>query len=246
MAVESTWQRGRALGLEGVDVLRGGRAILDGLDLAFEPGRRYVVIGASGSGKTTLLRLLNRLDDPDRGRLMVGDLPLNDLPVRDVRSAVGLVFQSPRPLPGTIADNLAYPFLVRGRPAPDPEALADVLDELGLDPGRLDRDASRLSGGERQRLAIATALLVGPEILAMDEPTSALDPASSRRVASALARRAAEGLRTIVVTHDRSQVDRLGDTLVRLDGGRVVDVGPLDEVLGRADDSTWADEGAAR
>src|SRR5437588_194747 len=81
----------------------------------------------------------------------------------------------------------------------------EALDEVGLDPAWLDRDASALSGGERQRLAIATALGLEPEILALDEPTSALDPASAQKVAAALARRSESGLRTIVVTHNREQ-----------------------------------------
>ena len=243
MSDESAWPRGQVLRLDGVTVRRGPTEILRGLDLAFEPGRRYVVIGASGAGKSTLLRLLNRLDDPDAGRLRVGEVDLSALPVRVVRSAVGLVFQAPRPLPGSLLDNLAYPHLVRGHPAPDGARLAEALDEVGLDPGRLDRDASALSGGERQRLALAAALGLEPEILALDEPTSALDPASARKVAEALARRSASGLRTIVVTHNREQAARLGDWTVRIEAGRVVDQGPTGDVLARADASVWADQG---
>jgi putative ABC transport system ATP-binding protein len=226
-----------------VTVRRGSRAILDRLDLAFEPGRRHVVIGASGAGKSTLLRLLNRLDDPDEGRLLLGEIPLASLPVRLTRAAVGLVFQSPRPLPGSLFDNLAYPHVIRGRAAPERAELSTYLDEFGLDPSWLDRDASALSGGERQRLAIATALGLGPEILALDEPTSALDPASARRVADALERRCRDdGLRTIIVTHNREQAARLGDWTIRLEAGRVVDQGPTTEVLARADPDVWAEE----
>jgi putative ABC transport system ATP-binding protein len=237
------WPRGCPLRLEGVTVRRGSTVILDGVDLLFEPGRRYVLIGASGSGKSTLLRLLNRLDDPDEGRLTIGETPLASLPVRVVRAAVGLVFQAPRPLPGSLLDNLAYPHAIRGRPTPERSKLIQTLEEVGLDPSWLDRDASSLSGGERQRLAIATALGLDPEILALDEPTSALDPASAERVAELLARRAKTGLRTIVVTHNREQAARLGDWTVRLEAGRVVDQGPTAEVLGRADSTVW-DEAA--
>jgi putative ABC transport system ATP-binding protein len=240
MIDRSAWPGGQPLRLGGVEVCRGGSAILRGVDLAFEPGRRYVLIGASGAGKSTLLRLLNRLDDPDAGGLTIGAVPLTTLPVRVVRAAVGLVFQAPRPLPGTLAENLIYPHAIRGRPVPGPDQLAGDLDEVGLDPGWLDRDASVLSGGERQRLAIAAALGIGPEILALDEPTSALDPASANRVAAALERRTASGLRTIVVTHNREQAARLGDWTVRLEAGRVVDQGPTAEVLARADASVWA------
>ena len=241
MSDESAWPRGEPLRLEGVTVRRGQSEILKGLDLTFEAGRRYVLIGASGAGKSTLLRLLNRLDDPDAGKVMVGGTNLASLPVRVVRGAVGLVFQSPRPLPGTLLENLAYPHAIRGRVVPDPSKFAGALEEVGLDPAWLDRDASALSGGERQRLAIATALGMDPEILALDEPTSALDPASARKVADALARRSESGLRTIVVTHNREQAARLGDWTVRMEAGTVVDQGPTAEVLARADASVWAE-----
>ena len=241
MIDEAAWPRGWPLRLEGVTVRRGPTEILKGLDLTFEAGRRYVLIGASGAGKSTLLRLLNRLDDPDSGRVMVGEVPLASLPVRVVRAAVGLVFQAPRPLPGTLLENLAYPHAIRGLAVPEISRFVDALDEVGLDPAWLDRDASALSGGERQRLAIATALGLGPEILALDEPTSALDPASARKVAAALARRSESGLRTIVVTHNREQAAQLGDWTVRMEAGRVVDQGPTAEVLARADASAWKD-----
>jgi ABC-type methionine transport system ATPase subunit len=240
MTDESAWPRGQPLRLLNVRVHRGETEILRGVDLAFEPGRRYVLICSSGAGKSTLLRLLNRLDDPDGGGLAIGNVALPSLPVRVIRAAVGLVFQAPRPLPGTLGENLAFPFAIRGRAAPDPGTLAGMLDEVGLDPAWLDREASALSGGERQRLAIASSLGIGPEILGLDEPTSALDPSSANRVASILERRAASGLRTIVVTHNREQAARLGDWTVRLEAGRVVDQGPTPEVLARADASVWA------
>ncbi len=242
MIHESTWPRGQPLRLEGVRVRRGSAVILDGLDLSFEPDRRYVLIGASGSGKSTLLRMLNRLDDPDEGRVLIGETRLTSLPVRLVRASVGLVFQAPRPLPGSLLENLAYPHAIRSRPAPDRSKLAESLEEVGLDPEWLDRDASSLSGGERQRLAIATALGLEPEILALDEPTSALDPASADRVSDVLARRSRlMGLRTIVVTHNREQAAKLGDWTVRLEAGKVVDQGSTAEVLGRADATVWGE-----
>src|SRR3954454_12332155 len=120
----STWPRGEAVRLEGVVVRRGGAEILRGVDLALEPGRRYVLIGASGAGKSTLLRLLNRLDDPDAGRVAVGGRALASLPTRAVRTAVGLVIAAARPLPGTVAENLLYPHRVRGKAGPDRGHLA--------------------------------------------------------------------------------------------------------------------------
>jgi ABC-type methionine transport system ATPase subunit len=238
------WPRGQPLRLEGVRLRRGAAEVLRGIDLAFEPGRRYVVLGASGAGKSSLLRLLNRLEDPSAGRVLVGEAPLATLPVRAVRRGVGLVPQSARFLPGTVADNLAYPFEVAGRPAPPAERQAGALAEVGLDPGWLGREAAGLSGGERQRLALAVALGTDPEVLVLDEPTAALDPASARRVAECLDRRAAAGLRTIAVCHDREHAAWLGETAVVLDAGRVVDRGPIRDVLARCDAAVWAGEEA--
>lgn len=228
------------MSLSGVRVRRGGREVLRGIDLEFEPDRRYVLVGPSGSGKSTLLRLLNRLDDPDAGTIRLGDPPLASIPIRAVRRGVGLVFQGARPLPGTVLENLTFPFHVRGLPGPAPECLAGSLEEVGLDPSWLGRDATRLSGGERQRLALAVALAADPEILALDEPTAALDPSMARRVADLLARRAAsEGLRTITVTHHREHAAWLGSTAAVLDRGRIGDLGPVAEVLARADAANW-------
>ena len=206
------------------------------MDLDLEPGRRYVLLGASGSGKSTLLRLLNRLDDPDGGAIFVGDRPLRDVPIRVLREAVGLVAQQPRPLEGTVAENLAYPRIVRDRRPPDRAAMAASLAEVGLDTGLLDRDATALSGGERQRLGVAVALVVAPEILLLDEPTSALDPASARTLAEMLRRRAeSTGLRTVAVCHHRQHAEWLGDVAVALAGGVVAEVGPVAEVVSRID-----------
>jgi putative ABC transport system ATP-binding protein len=225
--------------LSGVHLRRGRAEVLRGVDLIFEPGRRYVLVGASGAGKSTLLRLLNRLDDPGAGEILIGETPLTSLPVRTVRRGVGFVAQAPRPLPGTLAENLSYPAQIRGFMPPARENLADSLAEVGLDQSWLDRDAAALSGGERQRLALAVALAAGPEILALDEPTSALDPASARRVAELLARRTSGGLRTIAVTHHREHAAWLGDTAVVLDAGRVIDQGPVADVLERVDAGLW-------
>ncbi len=236
------WPLGRTLRLEGVVVRRGATVVLDGVDLEFAPGLRYVLVGPSGSGKSTLLRLLNRLEDPAAGRITIGGTDLATLPVRVVRAGVTLVFQSPRPLPGTVAENLAYPLEVRGLPLRSSEAMAAQIVEVGLDPGWLGRDAEALSGGERQRLALAVALTIDPEILALDEPTSALDPVSARRIADVLSVRAqSTKLRTISVTHHRGHAPLLGDTAVILERGKVVAQGPIGEVLDR-EAAGWEDD----
>ena len=247
VVIDTPWPLGKVMRLEGVRLDRGAVELLRGIDLAFDPGRRYVLIGASGSGKSTLLRLLNRLEDPSYGEITVGSTALSALPVRSVRRRVGLVLQNARPLPGTVAENLDYPFEVRGLPTPDPRQMAEALLEVGLETSLLDRDAAGLSGGERQRLAIAVALGTGPEILALDEPTAGLDPSSARLVADCLARRTrSTGLRTIVVTHHREHAAWLGDTTAVLDTGRIVDCGPTAEVLARTDATAWVEARLSR
>ena len=234
------WPKGRPLRLERVVVRRQQTAILEELDLEFLAGKRYVLIGPSGAGKSTLLRLLNRLEDPSEGRVRIGQDDLRNLPIRHVRSAIGLVFQSPRPLPGTVAENLEYPSVVRGFALPSAEEMAGMLVEVGLPARCLPRDASELSGGERQRLALAVALSSKPEFLALDEPTSALDPNSARLIADLLSEKAeSQGLRTIVVTHHRGHASLLGDTAVIMERGKVVEVGPMAEVLARTDATVW-------
>ncbi len=229
-----SWPRGQTLQLNHVRVERGGHLILDDVNVAFEPGFRYVLIGPSGAGKSTLIRLLNRLDDPSNGQVSIGETPLPRLPTMAVRSGVGMVFQAPQSLEGSIADNLAYPFEVRGLPRPSNRALSGWLEEVGLDPDWVGREARGLSGGERQRLAIARALVISPEILVLDEPTSALDPVSARRIAELLERECeALGLRTITICHQREHARWLGETAVMMESGRVVDVGPIGEVLAR-------------
>ena len=226
---------GQALRLRDVRVQRGGTEILHGINLDFEPDHRYVILGASGSGKSTLIRLLNRLDDPDSGTITLGAVPLARWPVLEVRQGIGLVLQSPRPLPGTVEDNLQYAGQLRNRPALDRDRHEHALTEVGLDPTWLDRVAAQLSGGERGRLAIAMALGMSPEILILDEPTAALDPASARQISDLLARKhQTERLRTIVVTHDRILAPLMGDRGVRLERGTVADVGLIHDVLIRA------------
>ncbi len=237
------WPRDEPLILDAVRARRGGVEVLCGISLDFPPGSRTVVIGRSGSGKSTLLRLLNRLADPSAGGIRIGSRPIASLAVTQLRRKVGLVFQAPRPLPGSVLDNLAYPRrLGSSHQAEVPERWAEhAIQEVGLDPSWLDRDASGLSGGERQRLALALAFQTDPAILALDEPTSALDPESARRVIDVLRHRSGrDGLTTIAVTHNREHAAWLGDRAVVLDAGRVVDQGPTAEVLDRANGSFWA------
>lgn len=224
--------------LEGVHASRGGVEVLRGIDLTFAAGSRTTIIGPSGSGKSTLLRLLNRLNDPTSGRITLGGRPIDAMPVPALRRRVGLVFQSPRPIAGTVAETLTYPSSIMGRPAPSDPGL--FLEDVGLDATWLNRETAGLSGGERARLALAVAFQTQPKILCLDEPTAALDPSAARRIADVIRLRSERnGLTTIAVTHNREHAHWLGDRTIVLEAGRIVDSGPTAEVLARAAATSW-------
>lgn len=212
---------------EEVAVRRHGRTLLAGATGSVAAEGVTVVVGPSGAGKSTLLRLCNRLEAASAGvvRYRGGDVARRDPP--GLRREVGMVFQRPTPLPGTVAANLRA-----GAPGADEGEVAAALAEVGLD-GLGPRPAADLSGGETQRMCLARTLLTRPRTVLFDEPTSALDPAAARaveRLATGLARR---GTPVVWVSHDLGQVRRLADHVVVLLDGRVAQAGPSDEVLGR-------------
>jgi putative ABC transport system ATP-binding protein len=163
--------------------------IVAGFSADVPAGRLTVMVGPSGAGKTTLLRLLNRLDDPDGGAVLLAGRDVRSYDVLDLRRRVQVVGQVPVTFPGTVADNLS---------AGDAGALARV----GLDPALAGREADRLSVGEAQRLCLARSLALQPEVLALDEPTSALDTASKAGIIALIVDLAHSGLTVVMVTHD--------------------------------------------
>jgi putative ABC transport system ATP-binding protein len=198
--------------LDGVEARRGGRTVLRGLDLQLTRGST-AILGPSGSGKSTLLRLLNRLADPVAGRVCFHDRDVRELDPRDLRRRACLVPQTPAPLPGTVAHNVAYGPSLCGREADVPRALTLA----GLDESFAGRTATELSVGEQQRVMFARALALQPEVLLLDEPTSALDERARDGVERTLGALAAElDVSVVVVTHDRGQAGRLADAVVEL------------------------------
>src|SRR5690606_5290690 len=159
--------------------------------------------GPSGSGKTTLLRLCNRLEVPTKGTIRYRGRDLDEVDPLELRREVGMVFQRPVALPGTVADNLRA-----GAPHATDAEVDGALERVGL-VGTARRRASDLSGGEAQRMSIARTLMCGPGFVLFDEPTSSLDPAAVTGIEQIALDLAAEGTPSAWVTHDLDQVRRL-------------------------------------
>jgi putative ABC transport system ATP-binding protein len=191
-----------------------GAALLVDVDAQVDAGSITVLAGPSGAGKSTLLRLGDRLEVPTSGRVLLEGVDIVELDPRELRRTVGMVFQRPVLFPGTVADNLGV-----AQPQATSEAMAAVLDSVGLRGDFLDRTGDDLSGGEAQRVCIARALLTEPKVLLMDEPTSSLDPASRSAVEELVRGLADHGLGIAWVTHDHSQAIRLADQVVVLRNG---------------------------
>jgi UDP-glucose/iron transport system ATP-binding protein len=198
-----------------VSASRGGRIVLDGLDLDVDHGATAIV-GPSGCGKSTLLRLLNRLADPDAGAIAYRDAPITDRDVLELRREVVLVPQLPALVEGSVADNVAFGPKLAARPADD-AGVARALTLAGLGDDFADRDAGGLSVGEQQRVMLARSLALQPAVLLLDEPTSALDETARDAIEATLAdlRRRLD-TSFVVVTHDPGQARRLAERVVKI------------------------------
>jgi putative ABC transport system ATP-binding protein len=208
----------------------GEGAIVEDVDFSLDRGRILAVLGPSGAGKTTLLRLLNRLDEPTGGTVLLDGVDYREIDPREVRRRVGYVLQKPAMLDGTVRENMTAGPRIRNEPV-DEARLQGVLDRFDI-ADLPDRDASELSGGEKRRVALARALTNEPEVLLLDEPTADLDGANEAR-AEALVDQLVddEGLACVLVTHDPDQARRMGDTALRLENGHVQARGTPAEVV---------------
>ncbi len=209
--------RGEALAFE-----RGGRRLLDGIDIEIGGGGTLVLIGPNGAGKSLLARVLAGLVAPTAGQLTWAGRP----PDRRRAPKIGFVFQRPVLLRRSALANVEYALAISGvaRPMRRERALGALerarLAHLAHVPARV------LSGGEQQLLAIARALATGPEILILDEPTSNLDPAATTAIESLVGAVRGEGTRVMLITHDLGQARRLADEIAFLHRGRIVERGP--------------------
>jgi putative ABC transport system ATP-binding protein len=213
--------------LRDVSLSRGDRPVLNGISAEIPPGTTSVV-GPSGAGKSTLLRLLNRLADPQQGTIAYNGRPLAEYDPLNLRREVSLVSQLPALLEGSVADNVVYAAELAGT---EPDCGRN-LRLAGLDESFADRDVARLSVGEQQRAMLARALAQRPQVLLLDEPTSALDEATRDAVERTLAELRREiDVSIVLVSHDPDQARRLGDWVLRLEQGRLVQCGPVERVL---------------
>jgi putative ABC transport system ATP-binding protein len=234
MAVDYAWplkqgsdNRAVLFDLEDVTYSRGGKVVLRDVSARLPVGASSL-LGPSGSGKSTLLRLLNRLADPDDGRVLYEGRDVREYDPLGLRREVSLVPQLPALIEGTVHDNVAYGPRLAGRSF----NARNCLELAGLDPAFEDRDASKLSVGEQQRVMLARALALEPRVLLLDEPTSALDQAARDAVEGTLRRlRARTAISLVVVTHDIAQARRLADYVIRIESGRVTAQGPATELL---------------
>ncbi|MHC9087032.1 methionine ABC transporter ATP-binding protein [Luteimonas sp. RIT-PG2_3] len=216
----------------------GGRdvAALQPLDLEIRAGEVFGIIGHSGAGKSTLLRLINGLETPSGGRLVVDGQALGALDgdgLRALRRRVGMIFQHFNLLSSkTVLDNIAFPLLLAGTPKVQARARADeLLARVGLEAHR-DKYPAQLSGGQKQRVGVARALATGPKILLCDEATSALDPQTTASVLQLLDGINRElGLTIVLITHEMDVIRRVCDRVAVLDAGHLVEMGPVSDVF---------------
>jgi polar amino acid transport system ATP-binding protein len=234
--------------VEAVEVHKsfGHVEVLRGIDLTVMPGEVACVIGPSGSGKSTFLRCINHLERIDAGAMRVdGELigyreaggklhELRESEVARQRRDIGMVFQRFNLFPHkTAAENIMEaPRTVRREPKQASRARAmALLDRVGLS-DKYDSFPAQLSGGQQQRVAIARALAMQPRLMLFDEPTSALDPELVGEVLDVMRGLARDGMTMVVVTHEMGFAREVGDTLVFMDEGRIVEAGDPREVLG--------------
>ncbi len=214
----------------------GNTEVLHNIDFAVEEGEVVVVIGPSGSGKSTLIRCINCLEMITTGELIVDSIriPAEQGRIRQIRLEVGMVFQQFNLFPHmTALENVAFgPRKARKREKSEATDIArSLLDKVGLAEFE-DKLPGQLSGGQQQRVAIARALAVNPKVLLFDEPTSALDPEMIGEVLDVMKNIAKDsGMTMVVVTHEMGFAAQVGNRLIFMDDGRIVEEGKPSEVM---------------
>jgi general L-amino acid transport system ATP-binding protein len=210
-----------------VDKWFGPFHVLRGVSLTVRRGQKFVICGPSGSGKSTLIRCVNRLEEHQRGHIIVDGVELSsDLKqIEHVRREVGMVFQHFNLFPHlTALDNCTLaPIWVRKMPKAEAEALAMQYLERVRIPDQAKKFPGQLSGGQQQRVAIARALCMNPKIMLFDEPTSALDPEMIKEVLDVMVELAQSGMTMLCVTHEMGFARTVADQVLFMDKGEIVE-----------------------
>ncbi|MDU5106166.1 amino acid ABC transporter ATP-binding protein [Clostridium sp.] len=213
----------------------GENEVLKGIDETINQGEVVVVIGPSGSGKSTFLRCLNLLEVPTDGEIIFEGKNITDknTNINEIREKMGMVFQQFNLFPHkTVLENLTIaPINVKNKSKNDAVIKAnDLLNKVGL-LDKADSYPSSLSGGQKQRIAIARALAMEPDVMLFDEPTSALDPEMVGEVLNVMKDLAREGMTMVVVTHEMGFAREVGDRILFMDGGKIVEQGTPEEIF---------------
>lgn len=221
------------LSIHGLSKSFGGVTVLDHIDLEVPEGQVAAMIGASGAGKSTLLRCINRLDAPTAGRVVFKGEEVTPANVNAIRRQIGMVFQRFHLFPhvSALGNVTLAPKVVLKRPAAECEREAlDILRQVKL-AHKADAFPEELSGGQQQRVAIARALALKPSMMLFDEPTSALDPELVGEVLEVMRDLARSGMTMIVATHEIGFAKDVAARVIFLDGGKIVEDGPPEQVL---------------
>ncbi len=210
--------------------------MLTGIDIDIAQGEVVVVIGPSGSGKSTFLRCLNLLEQPTGGEIYFEDelITARKYDIDSARRKMGMVFQHFNLFPHkTVLQNLTIaPIKVKKTDTASAQKIAlDLLQTVGL-ADKKDAYPNQLSGGQKQRIAIARALAMQPHVMLFDEPTSALDPEMVGEVLEVMKKLAQQGMTMVIVTHEMGFAREVGDRIIFMDGGRIVEQGTPEQVFG--------------
>jgi general L-amino acid transport system ATP-binding protein len=214
--------------MQDVNKWYGAFHVLRDINLTVTRGERIVICGPSGSGKSTLIRCINRLEEHQKGRIVVNGTELtNDLKkIDDVRREVGMVFQHFNLFPHlTILENCTLaPIWVKKMPKRDAQEVAmHYLDRVKI-PEQAHKYPGQLSGGQQQRVAIARSLCMNPKIMLFDEPTSSLDPEMVKEALDTMVSLATEGMTMLCVTHEMGFARQVADRVIFIDAGQIVEI----------------------
>jgi general L-amino acid transport system ATP-binding protein len=226
---------GRMIVAEDVEKWFGHFQALKGISTTIRRGEVVVIVGLSGSGKSTFIRTINRLEEHQRGQIVVDGIELtNDVRnITAIRREIGMVFQSFNLFPHlTALQNITLaPRKVRKYARPEAEQIGmKLLERVGI-PEQAHKYPAQLSGGQQQRVAIARALAMQPKIMLFDEPTSALDPEMISEVLDVMRELAGTGITMLVVTHEMGFARAVANRMVFFDHGQVVEVGPPKQIF---------------